>query len=61
LADGVSGGVAVGRAIQAPAAAFSLEEAARIVSRVGTLRGSGNAIVPQVAAEFIAAWLEVTA
>ena len=53
--------MAVGRAIQAPAAAFSLEEAARIVSRVGTLRGSGNAIVPQVAAEFIAAWLEVTA
>jgi hypothetical protein len=27
---------------------------------VGTLRGAGNAIVPQVAAEFIKAWLETT-
>jgi hypothetical protein len=27
---------------------------------VGTLRGAGNAIVPQAAAEFIGAYLEVT-
>lgn len=28
--------------------------------RVGILRGAGNAIVPQVAAEFIRAWMEVS-
>jgi hypothetical protein len=28
-------------------------------SRTGTLRGFGNAIVPQVAAEFIRAYMEV--
>jgi hypothetical protein len=33
--------------------------AARLPARVGRLRGYGNAIVPQVAAEFIAAYLEV--
>jgi DNA (cytosine-5)-methyltransferase 1 len=29
-----------------------------VPNRVGTLRGAGNAIVPQVAAEFIGAYLE---
>jgi DNA (cytosine-5)-methyltransferase 1 len=32
-----------------------------IPNRVGTLRGAGNAIVPQVAAEFVRAYLEVSA
>lgn len=58
LAYGVSGGVAVGCAVQEPAAALSAEEAAHIVSRVGVLRGAGNAIVPQIAAEVIAAYME---
>jgi hypothetical protein len=31
---------------------------AKIPGRVGILRGAGNAIVPQVAAEFVAAYLE---
>lgn len=33
--------------------------AARVPNRVGTLRGAGNAIVPQVAAEFIKAYMEI--
>ncbi len=32
-----------------------------VSNRVGTLRGAGNAIVPQVAAEFIKAFYETTA
>jgi DNA (cytosine-5)-methyltransferase 1 len=32
--------------------------AARLPGDVGRLRGAGNAIVPQVAAEFVAAWME---
>ena len=31
-----------------------------IPNRVGTLRGAGNAIVPQVAAEFVRAFMEIT-
>jgi DNA (cytosine-5)-methyltransferase 1 len=31
-----------------------------VPNRVGTLRGAGNAIVPQVAAEFIRAYLDIT-
>jgi DNA (cytosine-5)-methyltransferase 1 len=31
-----------------------------ILNRVGTLRGAGNAIVPQVAAEFIGAFMDVS-
>jgi DNA (cytosine-5)-methyltransferase 1 len=31
-----------------------------IPGRVGLLRGAGNAIVPQVAAEFIAAYMDVS-
>lgn len=35
--------------------------ASGIPNRVGTLRGSGNAIVPQVAAEFVRAFLQAEA
>ena len=34
--------------------------APRVSGRVGLLRGAGGSIVPQVAAEFIKAYLEVT-
>ncbi len=37
---------------------FPLVDAGTVRNRVGALRGSGNAIVPQVAAEFIAAHME---
>jgi DNA (cytosine-5)-methyltransferase 1 len=30
-----------------------------VPNRVGTLRGAGNAIVPQVAAQFVGAWLDL--
>ena len=49
LAHGVSGRVAIRRAGQE-----------HWYSRTGTLRGFGNAIVPQVATEFIRAYMEVT-
>jgi DNA (cytosine-5)-methyltransferase 1 len=56
LVDGLPGGrVAVGSAIQQ--AGLTDEEAAHQFSRVGVLRGAGNAIVPQVAAVFIEAAL----
>lgn len=42
-------------------ALFPLADAGAIRNRVGTLRGAGNAIVSQVAAEFIAAYREATA
>lgn len=59
LVDGVrSGRVAVGSAVGQTAALLSAEEAAHEFSRVGTLRGAGNAIVPQAAAEVIRAYLE---
>jgi len=48
LAHGVSGRVAIRRAGQE-----------HWYSRTGTLRGFGNAIVPQVAAEFIRAYMDV--
>lgn len=51
LVDGVSGSVAV----RCPAEGG---EEAHYYSRVGALKALGNAIVPQVAAEFIAAFLE---
>lgn len=35
--------------------------ASRVPNRVGTLRGAGNAIVPQAAAEVLRAWREVMA
>lgn len=59
LVNGVSGQVAAGSAIQEPAATLSPEEKEKKVNRVGTLRGAGNAIVPQVAAEFIGAYLDI--
>ena len=65
LAHGVSGRVAVVCPGQQPAAANEGGEGGeggegvRWVNRVGALRGAGNAIVPQVAAEFVAAFLEV--
>ena len=60
LVDGLrSGRVAVGRAVQQARAALSPEDAAHEFSRVGTLRGAGNAIVPQVAAEVIAAYMDL--
>jgi DNA (cytosine-5)-methyltransferase 1 len=56
LVNGVSGRVAVerpGGQGEAP-----VQEDSRWVSRIGALRGAGNAIVPQVAAEFIGAWAD---
>lgn len=41
------------------AAASHTKELEHWYSRVGALRGIGNAIVPQVAAEFIRAWMEL--
>ena len=55
LVDGLSGGgVAVGSAV----AYATPEVAGHIFSRVGVLRGAGNAIVPQVAAAFVMANME---
>jgi len=53
LSDGVSGRVAFGSAVQQ--ASTTKEEGAHVFSRVGVLRGAGNAIVPQVAAAFVMA------
>lgn len=55
LAYGVSGRVDMVRAIEG----YPAQEV-RPVSRTAALRGAGNAIVPQVAAEFIRAYLEVS-
>ncbi len=41
--------------------ADAAEEDVRLVSRVGALKGAGNAIVPEVAAVFIRAFMEATA
>ena len=51
LVNGVSGGVALERSLQ------DGEKETHIYSRVGALRGFGNAIVPQLAAEFIKAFM----
>lgn len=48
------------RRIPAEPALFPLADGIQ-PARMAALRGAGNAIVPQVAAEFIAAWLEVEA
>ena len=53
LSDGVSGRVAFGSAVQQ--AGSTKEEREHLVSRVGVLRGAGNAVVPQVAAAFVMA------
>jgi DNA (cytosine-5)-methyltransferase 1 len=56
LVDGVRDGrVALGSAVSQP---LTAEQAAHRFNRVGALRGAGNAIVPQVAAEFVNAWME---
>jgi DNA (cytosine-5)-methyltransferase 1 len=52
LAHGVSGGVAVVR----PGAAG--QEETHVYSRVGSLRAFGNAIVPQLAAQVIGAFMD---
>lgn len=55
LAHGLpGGGVAIGSAV----AEVAPEIAGHIFARVGVLRGAGNAIVPQVAAEFVKAAME---
>jgi DNA (cytosine-5)-methyltransferase 1 len=61
LAHGVSGRVAVVRPEGQAGTAIQGEEEVRWVNRAGALRGAGNAIVPQDAAEFVAAFLEVEA
>ena len=55
LVTGVSGRVELVRAVKQAEA--TVQETHRY-SRVGALRGYGNAIVPQVAAEFIGSWLD---
>src|SRR5690606_9782702 len=55
LADGVSGRVAVVR--PGVKAETAIQDEIRWVSRAGALRGAGNAIVPQVAAEVIRAYM----
>lgn len=46
-----------GKARRVEAGTFPLADG--IPGRMGLLRGYGNAIVPQVAAEFVMAWMEV--
>lgn len=58
LVDGISGRVALGDALPAR---VSEDEAYHLISRVGAWRGFGNAIVPQLAAEVIAAFLDAEA
>lgn len=62
LVDGVRGRVALGDAI-GKAAAGQIPEQARghLINRVGAWKGFGNAIVPALAAEVIAAWMEAAA
>ncbi len=56
LVDGVRDGrLAVGSALGQGAAALSEAQAQHRFSRVGVLKGAGNAIVPQVAAAFVRA------
>jgi DNA (cytosine-5)-methyltransferase 1 len=55
LANGVSGRVAVRRPVQQGDAEVQEEH---WYNRIGALKGFGNAIVPQLAAEFIAAYRE---
>lgn len=59
LANGVSGRVAVRRSILDNAEGFEGEEV-RHVSRIAAWRGFGNAIVPDLAAEVLAALAETT-
>lgn len=59
LAHGVSGRVAVVRPGVEGEPAVQAEGDVRYVSRVAALRGAGNAIVPEAAAEFIRAFVEV--
>jgi hypothetical protein len=47
--------LAVGSALGQGAAALSEAQAQHRFSRVGVLKGAGNAIVPQVAAAFVRA------
>jgi hypothetical protein len=58
LVDGVSGRVAV----ECPTieSETALPEETRWINRVGALRGAGNAIIPQIAAEFVRAFMECT-
>lgn len=58
LVDGVSGRVALGDALPGR---VSEDEAYHLISRVGAWRGFGNAIVPQLAAEVIGAFLDAEA
>jgi DNA (cytosine-5)-methyltransferase 1 len=53
LAPGLSGGMALERTLP------SGEKETHVYSRVGALRGFGNAIVPPLAAEFIGAIMEI--
>ena len=55
LVNGVSGRVAVCRSTEQGSATI---QETHEYARVGALKGFGNAIVPQVAAEFIAAFME---
>ncbi len=60
LAHGVQGGgVAISSAVQEGITTLSEEEKGHIFSRTGVLKGAGNAIVPQVAAEFVRAFMEI--
>lgn len=58
LAHGVSGRMAVRRTIGQGTSAHQEEH---WYNRIGVLRGFGNAIVPQVAAEVIGAYMEIAA
>lgn len=57
LAHGVSGGVAVSRPLDLAVEGIAVEET-RMISRIAAWKGFGNAIVPAVAAEVLAALME---
>ena len=51
--------MALGSAVEPPFATLSDEEGRHEFSATAVLKGSGNAIVPELAAEFLMAYMDV--